>query len=158
VIRMLNTFTFRENTMTKFLISEILDKVSEATNEQEKINILRINYSPALEDVIKWAYDPNVVLFTNQIPQYTPDQSPDGLAMTSLYSEHKRFYMFLKDSKIYEDRKTILLIQMLEALSSREAKVLESIITKNIPSVSKNLAEKAYPGLFSKPIKIPMEA
>jgi len=142
----------------RLLISEVLEEVSQADTEEKKISILRKNYSPALEDVLQWTYNPNIQLFTNKIPPYTPDQSPDGLAMTSLYSEHKRFYMFLKESRITEDRKTILLIQMLEALSSKEAKVLESVIAKNIPSITKTLAEKAYPGLFSRPIKIPMEA
>jgi hypothetical protein len=111
-----------------------------------------------LEDVFQWAYNPNIQLFTNKIPPYTPDQSPDGLSLTTLYSEHKRFYMFLKESRITEERKTILLIQMLEALGVNEAKVLEYIVTKNIPSVSKELVEKAYPNLFTRPVKIPMEA
>jgi hypothetical protein len=66
--------------------------------------------------------------------------------------------MFLKESRIDLDRKGILLIQMLEALGDKEAKVLEGIIKRNIPSVSKELAEKAYPGLLSRPIRIPMEA
>lgn len=142
----------------KPLISEVFEQVSQANTEEQKISVLRKHYSPALEDVIQWAYNPNVTLFTNDIPPYTPDQSPDGLAVTSLYSEHKRFYMFLNESRINSDRKTILLIQMLEALSSNEAKILESVIKRNIPSVSKSLAEKAYPGIFSRPIKIPMEA
>jgi hypothetical protein len=47
---------------------------------------------------------------------------------------------------------------MLEALGDKEAKVLEGIIKRNIPSVPKELAEKAYPGLLSRPIRIPMEA
>ena len=140
------------------LISEVLEEVSQANTEEQKISILRKNYSPALEDVFQWAYNPNIQLFTNKIPPYTPDQSPDGLSLTTLYSEHKRFYMFLKESRITEERKTILLIQMLEALGVNEAKVLEYIVTKNIPSVSKELVEKAYPNLFARPVKIPMEA
>jgi hypothetical protein len=140
------------------LISEVLEEVSQANTEEQKISILRKNYSPALEDVFQWAYNPNIQLFTNKIPPYTPDQSPDGLSLTTLYSEHKRFYMFLKESRITEERKTILLIQMLEALGVNEAKVLEYIVTKNIPSVSKELVEKAYPNLFTRPVKIPMEA
>jgi hypothetical protein len=142
----------------KLLVSEILEKVGQTKTEQEKINILRVNYSPALEDVLKWAYDPNITLFCNTIPPYTPDQSPDGLAMTTLYSEHKRLYLFLEQTKVDAARKTILLIQMLEALSDKEAKILEGIILKNIPGVSKDIAIKAYPGFLSKPIKIPMEA
>lgn len=140
------------------LISEIFQQISQADTEEQKISLLRKNYSPAMEDVLQWAYNPNIKLFTKEIPPYTPDQSPDGLAVTSLYSEHKRFYMFLNDTKINTDRKIILLIQMLEAVSSNEAKVLENIIKKNIPDLSKSLVEKAYPGIFSRPIKIPIEA
>ena len=140
------------------LISEVLEEVSQANTEEQKISILRKNYSPALEDVFQWAYNPNIQLFTNKIPPFTPDLSPDGLSLTSLNSEHKRFNMFLKESRITEERKTILLIQMLEALGVNEAKVLEYIVTKNIPSVSKELVEKAYPNLFTRPVKIPMEA
>jgi hypothetical protein len=142
----------------RLLISEILEKVHSAKTEEEKINILRVNYSPALEDVFKWAYDPNIVFFTKEIPPYTLDVSPDGLSFTTLYNEHKRFYLFLNSSKINSERKTILLIQMLEALGPKESKVLENVIMKNIPSVPMDMASKAYPGLFSKPIKIPMEA
>lgn len=140
------------------MISEILEQVSQAQTENEKVNILRKNYSPALEDVLRWAYDPNIVFFTDTIPPYTPDQSPEGLSLTTLYSEHKRFYMFLKESRIDSNRKTILLIQMLEGLGDTESKILEQIITKNIKSVSKDLLEKSYPGIFNRPIRIPMEA
>lgn len=140
------------------MIGEILEQVSQAQTEIEKVNILRKNYSPALEDVLHWAYDPNVIFFTDKIPPYTIDQSPEGLTMTSLYSEHKRFYLFLRESRIEQNRKTVLLIQMLEALGQKESKILEQIITKKIDSVSKDLVEKAYPGIFTRPIRIPMEA
>jgi hypothetical protein len=142
----------------KLLVSEILAKVATAETEAKKINLLRENYSPALEDVLHWAYDPNIKFFTNKVPPYTPDQSPDGLAMTTFYSEHKRLYLFLEQTKIDAARKNILLIQMLEALSAAEAKILENIILKNIPEVSKDIAEKAYPGLLQRPIRIPVEA
>ena len=142
----------------KLLVSEILAKVAAAETETKKINLLRENYSPALEDVLHWAYDPTIKFFTNKVPPYTPDQSPDGLAMTTLYSEHKRFYLFLEQTKVDPARKTVLLIQMLEALSSAEAKILENILLKNIPEVTKDLAEKAYPGLLQRPIRIPVEA
>lgn len=142
----------------KLLVSEILAKVATAETEAKKINLLRENYSPALEDVLHWAYDPNIKFFTNKVPPYTPDQSPDGLAMTTLYSEHKRLYLFLQQTKIDAARKNILLIQMLEALSGAESKILENILLKNIPEVSKDLAEKAYPGLLQRPIRIPVEA
>jgi|APGre2960657404_1045060.scaffolds.fasta_scaffold27261_3 hypothetical protein len=141
----------------KLLISEILEKVNQAKTEQEKISILRVNYSPALEDVFKWTYDPNVFFFISEIPLYTPDQAPDGLSFTSLYNEHKRFYLFHKNYKISSDKKTILLIQMLEALGAKEAKILEYTIKKNIPGLSYDLVNKAYPNFLANPIKIPVE-
>ena len=49
-------------------ISEILDLVNQAETEDQKINLLRKNYSPAMEDVLQWAYNPNIVLFTDKIP------------------------------------------------------------------------------------------
>lgn len=142
----------------RLLVSEVLEKVKQAKTEQEKINLLRVNYSPALEDVFKWAYDPNIVFFTNEIPPYTPDQSPEGLAYTSLYNEHKKFYLFLKNTRVDVERKKVLLIQMLEALGNNESKVLEWIIQKNIPNLPLDMISKAYPNFLSKPIKIPMEA
>lgn len=142
----------------RLLVSEVLSKVATAETEQKKINLLRENYSPALEDVLHWAYDPNIKFYTSKIPPYTPDQSPTGLAMTSLYNEHKRFYLFLQNTRVDESRKNILLIQMLEALSAAEAKILESMIQRNIPEVTKDLAMKAYPGLLERPIRIPVEA
>jgi hypothetical protein len=142
----------------RLLVSEVLSKVATAETEQKKINLLRENYSPALEDVLHWAYDPNIKFYTDKIPPYTPDQSPTGLAMTSLYNEHKRFYLFLQNTRVDTNRKNILLIQMLEALSAAEAKIIESMIQRNIPEVTKDLAMKAYPGLLERPIRIPVEA
>lgn len=140
----------------KLMVGEILDLVAAADTEDKKINILRANYSPAMEDVLRWSHDPTIVFFTDKIPPYTPDQSPEGLTMTTLYSEHKRFYMFARDAHIDNSRKTVLLIQMLEALGNKEASVLEQVIKKNLLVVSKNLAEKAYPGMFLKPVRVPV--
>jgi hypothetical protein len=142
----------------RLLVSEVLSKVATAETEQKKINLLRENYSPALEDVLHWAYDPNIKFYTDKIPPYTPDQSPTGLAMTSLYNEHKRFYLFLQNTRVDTNRKNILLIQMLEALSAAEAKIVEGMLQRNIPEVNKDLAMKAYPGLLERPIRIPVEA
>ena len=143
----------------KLYTSEILSKVAAADTETKRINILRENYSPALEDILLWAYDKErVQFFTNTVPPYTPDQSPEGLSFTNMYSEHKRFYIFLKETRVDVARKNIILTQMLEALGESESKVLEGIILRKIPEVSKELAEKAYPGLFQRPIRIPAEA
>ena len=89
------------------MVGEILDLVAAADTEDKKINILRANYSPAMEDVLRWSHDPTIVFFTDKIPPYTPDQSPEGLTMTTLYSEHKRFYMFSRDARIDDSRKTV---------------------------------------------------
>ena len=64
--------------------------------------------------------------------------------------------MFARDAHIDDSRKTVLLIQMLEALGNKEASVLEQVIKKNLLVVSKNLAEKAYPGMFLKPVRVPV--
>ena len=45
----------------KLMVGEILDLVAAADTEDKKINILRANYSPAMEDVLRWSHDPTIV-------------------------------------------------------------------------------------------------
>jgi len=128
-------------------VNEVFERVAAAKTESEKIQILKDNYSPALIECLHVAYSPKIKFFTDTIPKYNVDDSPEGLAYTTLFSEYRRLYMFYQESPIDPKRKVVLLTQMLEALSPKEAKVLESIIKQSIPEVSKELANKAFPGI-----------
>lgn len=129
-------------------ISEILDKASKAKTKDEKIKILRENATPALKEVIKYAFG-NIEFYTNSIPSYKIDDAPYGLSFSSLYSEYKRLYIFTKDNQTKPERKTQILLQILESIHPSEADLLYKIVTKTYkPNLNKKIIEEAFPGLL----------
>ena len=127
---------------------DIFCALDNASSEEEKVQILRQNKSPAMIDLLRWAYHPNGEFYTNTPPTYTPDESPDGLAMSNLYSESKRFYILAKDYPLAEKRKEEILIQILESLGS-EAPIMEQIIQRKFNSLTKGTVDAAFPGLIA---------
>jgi hypothetical protein len=136
--------------MTIKLISEIVQECSDAKTKQEKISILRNNDSPSLRIVLKFMYRPDIEYFTNVVPPYTKDDSPVGFSMNNLYHEAKRLYIFEKDAAVHHDRKHTILMQMLEALHSLDARLLEKIISnkKSDIKLNKTIVEEAFPNLL----------
>ena len=131
------------------LISEILKEVSEAKQKDEKIYLLRKHDCPALREVVRYAIgEPE--FYTNTLPQYKVDPAPHGLSFSTLFSEYKRLYIFLKGTKCTEKRKNELLAQMLESIHTSEADLLAKIITKQYkPNLNKKVVNEAFPGLLA---------
>lgn len=139
-------------------IFEVLDEVSKAKTKQAKIDILRNNASYALRTVLEGTYDPVVKFVFDKIPEYKKEVNvPAGMGYTSLDVELARFYLFVEgnprvDPNLSLERKTHILIQMLEALEPREAEVLANMLMKNlhVKGLNADLVEEAFPGLINK--------
>jgi hypothetical protein len=126
---------------------DIFHAIDNASSEEEKVHILRQNKSPAMIDILRWAYHPNGEFYTTTVPTYIPDESPDGLSMSNLYSESKRMYILAKDYPVDAKRKEEILIQILESLGS-EAPIMEQIVQRKFKSLTKETVSAAFPGLF----------
>lgn len=141
--------------MTTKAIYEIFEEIENAGSKEDRLRILRNNTSWALRSTLKGAFDPNVRFVFDKMPDYTPSLDPPGLSQTSLHQELTRCYLFeVGNPKVVptltEKRKREILLQMLEALEAKEAKVLEGILTKKLKVKGLNyaLVKEAFPDLL----------
>lgn len=139
----------------KKTISEILDEFTRANTRQEKIDVLRRNYSSSLRHVLEGAFHPNIRFVFEEVPQYKKGNIPDGMGHTTIDYELGRLYLFEKDNprvsrNLTLDRKKQLFIQVLESLDDRESSMLANMIMKKslVPGLTYNLVCEAFPGLL----------
>lgn len=141
--------------MTTKAMYEIFEEIENAKNKEQRLSILRQNATWALRSTLKGAFDPNVKFVFEKMPDYTPSLDPPGLSHTSLHQELTRAYLFQVDNprvspSLTLKRKIEILIQMLETLEAKEAKVLEGILTKKlkVKGLSYALVKEAFPDLL----------
>ena len=133
------------------LYHEIFTKVNNAKDKPRKLKVLQDNDSVALRQVLKGAFDPNVVweLPEGDVP-YTVNDAPIGTEHTVLSQEAKRLYLFTKggDNSLTSNKKEMLFVQMLEGLSGEESKFLITVVNKKINNEYKgftaNLVKEAF--------------
>lgn len=137
-------------------IYEIFTEFENAKTKQEKINVLRNNDGWAIRNVLKGSFDPTVQFVIERVPYYKPSDSPPGLGYTSIHQELGRAYLFeinspKVDPNLSYDRKEKILIQILEALESKEAVIFMNMLLKKQKVKGMNIAivKEAYPGLLS---------
>ena len=133
------------------LFSEIAAKVNNAKDKPRKLKVLQDNDSVALRQVLKGAFDPNIVweLPMGDVP-YTVNDAPIGTEHTVLSQEAKRLYLFTKggDNSLTSNKREMLFVQMLEGLSGEESKFLITVVNKKINNEYKgftaNLVKEAF--------------
>jgi hypothetical protein len=133
------------------LFSEIAIKINNAKDKPRKLKVLQDNDSVALRQVLKGAFDPNVVweLPMGDVP-YTVNDAPIGTEHTVLSQEAKRLYLFTKggDNSLTSNKREMLFVQMLEGLSGEESKFLITVVNKKINNEYKgftsNLVKEAF--------------
>lgn len=133
-------------------IFEILQKASEISKKQEKVDFLRKMYNPALGIVLRGAFDPSIVwALPEGEPPYKPSDFPDTHGV--LYNEVRKFYLFVKDGHptLTQLKREQLYIQLLESVHPEDAKLLLSIKEKKLPykGITANLIKEAFPGLLN---------
>ena len=137
----------------KLLISEVLQKVSNAKTKAQKIKLLRDNNTPALRAILIVNYDESVVslLPDGNVP-YRPNDAPAGTEHTVLEHEYRKLYLFFKggSSSLKQSKREDLFIQMLEGLQETEAEVLvaakDKILHKKY-KITRACVEEASPSI-----------
>lgn len=135
----------------RLLISEVLQKVSNAKTKAEKIKILQDNNTQTLRSILIWNFDETVetLLPEGEVP-YTPNEAPAGTEHTLLEQESKRFYYFVANGRttISQMKREQMFIQMLEGLHKSEAEVLVLVKDKKLGKrykITKACVEEAFP-------------
>ena len=112
------------NTSNRLLISEILQKVSNAKTKAEKIKILQDNNSQALRSLLIWNYDESII---SMIPEgevpFEANEAPAGTEHTVLEIEYSKLYYFIRGGadNIKQFKREEMFIRMLEGLHVSEA-------------------------------------
>ena len=143
-----NTSGIGENVQ---LMSEILTKVNNAKDKPKKIAILQQNASAPLKQVLKGAFDSNIVWdLPAGDPPYIANEAPIGTEHGLLRNEAKRLWHFVKgaDNDLTKTQKETMFIQMLEGLHQDEAKVLLGMKNKSLNKMYKGLTESVVKEAF----------
>lgn len=132
---------------------EIFDAVEKAPDTLSRVKILQENKSDALIQFLQGVYNPTVKFVVTEIPEYKPVEVPPGMGYTSMEMEMRNAYIYQeghprRPPTLPLKRTNELLIQVLEALEPREAKLFSNMLLKrlDVPCMSRALAETAFPG------------
>lgn len=136
-------------------IYEILDEFERAPTKEDKRNILWFNQSIALKAVLQNAFHPDIQWVIKEAPVYKASLAPPGLGYNTIASELRKFYLFREgnpavDPNLPLQRKTVLLIQMLEAMEAREAMVVINMMMKNlkVKGLTYSVVKEIFPDLL----------
>lgn len=152
--------------VNRTLISEVLQRVSNAKTKDEKVKILQEYKSPALTKILlcNFAKCVEFVFPAGKTP-YTPTVRPIGIDHQFLFTEHRLLDKFIRKSlngsvfygcsgsaqpRIPQVKKESLWIQLLEGLHKDEAEVLDLVKDKNLTKrykITKQNVIDAFPEL-----------
>tara|TARA_R110000868_G_scaffold257060_3_gene514157 strand:- start:690 stop:1124 length:435 start_codon:yes stop_codon:yes gene_type:complete len=140
---------------TTYYAFEILNKVSEAKTQKDKIKILRDNNNNwSLKDVLRGAFDDAVVW---NLPGGRPPYDPAAAEShpSNLTQHNKKFAYLVKGGqgdRMYAVKREKIFLDMLETIHPRDAELLVGMVNKklDIKGVTKKLVQEAYPGLILK--------
>ena len=133
------------------LMSEILTKVNNAKDKPKKIAVLQQNASAPLKQVLKGAFDSNIVWdLPAGDPPFIANEAPIGTEHGLLRNEAKRLWHFVKgaDNDLTKTQKETMFIQILEGLHADEAKVLLGMKNKSLNKTYKGLTESVVKEAF----------
>jgi hypothetical protein len=118
-------------------IYEIFDEFAAANTKQERLQVLRNNWTPTVMKVLQLAYHPDIKWKVKDKPKKykTPDTLP-GVSYSNINAELRRIYLFLEGNpsaeNLSEQKREELLLIMLESLEPREADVIMGIFKKDL--------------------------
>ncbi len=135
----------------KLLISEVLQKVSNAKTKARKIELLQQYNTDALRMLLIWNFDDSVIseLPTGEVP-FQANEAPVGTEHTVLEKEARLLYNFVQggNNGLQQSRRENMFIQMLEGLHKDEANVLCLVKDKQLGKkykITKACVSEAFP-------------
>ncbi len=139
------------DTSNRLLLSEVLQKVSNAKTKAEKIKLLQQYNTQALRSILIWNYDESII---SMIPEgevpYRPNEAPAGTEHTILEQEYRKLYNYIKggNNELKQFQREQMFVQLLEGLHSSEAELLCLVKDKELQKkyrITKAVVEEAFP-------------
>jgi hypothetical protein len=134
------------------LVHEIFTQINNAKDKPKKIEVLKKYDNPAIRQLLKAAFDPKIEWdLPEGNPPYIANEAPAGTEHTSLLSEARKLYHFIKggNNTINKLKKETMFVQMLEGLQQKDAEVLIAIKNKNLNNVYKGLTASMVKETFN---------
>ena len=151
----------------KTLISEVLQRVSNAKTKAKKVEILQEYKSPALTKILLCNFAKSIsFVFPSGETPYRPLDRPKGVEHQVLYTEHRLLERFITKTvngvtyfgcsgktrpQIQQLKKENLWIQILEGLHAEEAQLLDLVKDKKLTDrykITKQNVIDAFPELL----------
>jgi len=136
-------------------VYEVFEELELAEDDFERVDMLRRNENFALRSVLQGIFNPNVQFTVAEKPKYKRSDAPPGLSYSSMLQELDRIYLFEANNprvspNLTEQRKTQILIQILETLEAKEADVFMSMLLKKntVPGLTYEVVKTAFPDLL----------
>lgn len=142
--------------MAKKLISDVLTEASKITKKADRVAYLQKNSSPALRDVLRIAFDDDVVsVLPTGAPSYEKDDAPAGHEYLNLHRGHRRFKYFFKGPVANETpalRREGMFLSFIESLHGEEAEMVIAAKDKKLKykGITKALVKDTFPNLITK--------
>jgi len=133
------------------LVHEIFTQINNAKDKPKKIEVLKKYDNPAIRQLLKAAFDPKIEWdLPEGNPPYIANEAPAGTEHTSLLSEARKLYHFIKggNNTINKLKKETMFVQMLEGLQQKDAEVLIAIKNKNLNNIYKGLTAQMVKETF----------
>ncbi len=138
--------------MPQLAMSEIMSKAARIKDRPRRIKYLQENYSKALHEVMAYGYDERVVwMLPPEPPPYKPLDEAAEEAAGMLFTEYKKFYLFVKNGHptLKQVRRETIYIDLLERLHPEDAEMVVRLANKKLPKgITRELIEEAF-GVYS---------
>ena len=135
----------------KLLISEVLQKVSNAKTKAQKVKLLQQYNTNALRSLLIANYDESIIsmLPEGDVP-FNPNDAPKGTDHSVLEKEYRRLYLFFQggNNGLKQTQRENLFFQLLEGLCEEEAHLLILVKDKALQKkykITRACVEEAFP-------------
>jgi hypothetical protein len=131
---------------------DAFDDLDKIKSSKDRVSFLQSIGSPALHQVLKYMFDPNIKFL---LPEGNPPYKVSEFDQPGRFlAEIRRMYLFVQggNPNLSTMRREIIFIQMLENVDERDAELILYIKDKKSPvkGLTKKVVEEAFPGLLSK--------
>lgn len=140
----------------RYFVSEVFDQIEAAqtVEEREKIMVREKTNQDFIGTLIN-VFDPDIEFLIKEIPPYKPLKGSVDYGAMNYNEALRKSYLFIKGDNraspnLTLEKRKVLLIQMLEALSEQEAAVYANMILKKTGSkkLNEKLVRKVFPYLL----------
>lgn len=138
---------------------EIFDEFGKQKTKEERIHFLKAHDSTTFRRVMRAAFHPNIKFFLTKVPAaYKPSTSiVPGMADCTMEQVMNKIYLFEvgnpRSINLTYAKREQLLIQFLEGMEPREAKILLDVLFKSIDVryLTYTLVREIWPSEFPQP-------